>query len=302
MAKKKKKRRYLSILIISSDQKETISITLKSGMIRFLKIVGVLLLIHIVLGGVFYWQYAKIHHERSELLVERQKLLKENKRVYAISRKFADLSQFAEKLKTSLGVNNPISIDHREENTVLKNDRQYLNDRPVEMSDSSSKSVWNDLSNIRGKLTFIKTRKTIFHDVFRNMPTLLPVDGFLTLDYDTYNKHEFLNRERHIGIDIAAKVGTVVKAAGNGEIIFANWTPELGNLVILYHGNDTFSFYAHNLRILKTEGFVTKGEPIALLGSSGLTSSGPHLHFEIWKAGVPVDPKKFILALQSRNN
>ena len=299
MEKKKKRKKQVSILIVPSDRDEPISITLKSGMIRFLKILGVLLVIHIVAGGIFYWQYARVHSERNKLIAENRKLANENKKINDISKKFADLSQFAEKLKTSLGVNNPVSIDHDETNGRLSTKPQDLIASPLGKNDVTANTDWSDLSNIRGKLEFIKSKVTIFNNLYENMPTLLPVNGFLTLDYDTYNKGEFLNRERHIGIDIASKVGTVVKAAGSGEIIFANWTPELGNLVIIYHGNDTFSFYAHNLRILKTEGFVKKGEPISLLGSSGLTSSGPHLHFEIWKSGVPVDPKKFLFALES---
>jgi len=299
MEKKKNRKKQISIVIIPSNRDEPISITLKSGMLRFLKIVGILLLIHFVVGGIFYWQFARAYHERNTLIAKNQKLLEENKKIYDISKKFADLSQFAEKLKTSLGVNNPVSIDHNETSKKLRTKSRDFIVSSLEKNSAYSSTNWSDFSSIQGKLEYIGSRKTVLHDFYENMPTLLPVNGFLTLDYDTYNKGEFLHRERHIGIDIAAKVGTVVKAAGGGEIIFANWTPELGNLVIIYHGNDTFSFYAHNLRILKTQGFVKKGEPISLLGSSGLTSSGPHLHFEIWKAGVPVDPKKFILALQS---
>lgn len=299
MGTKKKRKKQISILIVPSDREEPISITIKSGMIRFLKIVGVLLLIHIVAGGIFYWQYVRVHSEKNKLIAQNQKLREENTKINDISRKFADLSQFAEKLKMSLGVNNPVSVDHNEANRQSGTKSWDLLVPQSEKSQVFSSADWNNRSNIKGKLEYIRSRKTIFHDLYENMPTLLPVNGFLTLGYDTYNKGEFLNRQRHIGIDIAAKVGTVIKAAGAGEIIFANWTPELGNLIIIYHGNDTFSVYAHNLRILKTEGFVKKGEPISLLGSSGLTSSGPHLHFEIWKAGVPVDPQKFILALQS---
>ena len=90
----------------------------------------------------------------------------------------------------------------------------------------------------------------------------------------------------------------MIKAAGSGTIVFANWTPDLGNLIIVYHGSDIFTYYAHNMRLLKLEGMVKKGEPIALLGSSGETSSGPHLHFEIWRDSKPVDPKEYIFSLQ----
>jgi murein DD-endopeptidase MepM/ murein hydrolase activator NlpD len=298
MEKKKKIPKQVSVLIVPNTREEPISFTLKSGTLRLLKILGLLLFIHIIAGGVFYWQYAKVRGERNQLLAENKQLKEENKKIYDISAKFAELSRFAEKLKASLGVNAPASVDLNERPSGSQANLQDFALELPQSTSGSSKQPWNGLANLKGKLRFIAHQKSLFQDVFDNRPTLLPVDGFLTLDYDTYNNREFLNRERHIGIDIAAKIGTVVKAAGRGEIIFANWTPELGNLVIIYHGDDIFSYYAHNERILKTEGFVSKGEPIALLGSSGLTSSGPHLHFEIWQDGAPVDPKKYLLALQ----
>jgi len=298
MEKKKKIPKQVSVLIVPNTREEPISFTLKSGTLRLLKILGLLLFIHIIAGGVFYWQYAKVRGERNQLLAANKQLKEENKKIYDISAKFAELSRFAEKLKASLGVNAPASVDLNERPSGSQANLQDFALELPQSTSGSSKQPWNGLANLKGKLRFIAHQKSLFQDVFDNRPTLLPVDGFLTLDYDTYNNREFLNRERHIGIDIAAKIGTVVKAAGRGEIIFANWTPELGNLVIIYHGDDIFSYYAHNERILKTEGFVSKGEPIALLGSSGLTSSGPHLHFEIWQDGAPVDPKKYLLALQ----
>lgn len=298
MEKKKKIPKQVSVLIVPNTREEPISFTLKAGTLRLLKVGGLLLFIHIIAGGIFYWQYAKVHEQRNQLLAENKQLREENKKIYEISAKFAELSRFADKLKASLGVRAPASIDHAEKpQDSSTNLHDFALKLPPQTSRDSNQQ-WNSLANLQGKLRFISHQNSLFQAVFDNRPTLLPVDGFLTLDYDTYNNQEFLNRERHIGIDIAAKIGTVVKAAGRGEIIFANWTPELGNLVIIYHGNDIFSYYAHNERILKTEGFVSKGEPIALLGSSGLTSSGPHLHFEIWQNGAPVDPKKYLLALQ----
>ncbi len=299
MEKKKKIPKQVSVLIIPNTRKEPISFTLKPGMLRLLKIVGVLLLFHSIGGGIFYWQYAKVRSQRNRLQAENTQLRQENQKIHDISAKFAELSRFAEKLKESLGVTAPASIDHAEKSPDSSAGLQeFALQLPQKTDGSDHSKMWTGLANLEGKLRYIAHQSSLFQDVFDNKPTLLPVDGFLTLDYDTYNNREFLNRERHIGIDIAAKIGTVVKAAGRGEIIFANWTPELGNLIIIYHGDDTFSYYAHNERLLKTGGFVSKGEPIALLGNSGLTSSGPHLHFEIWQDGAPVDPKKYLLALQ----
>jgi murein DD-endopeptidase MepM/ murein hydrolase activator NlpD len=104
--------------------------------------------------------------------------------------------------------------------------------------------------------------------------------------------------KNHPGIDIVAKKGTVIRAAGAGVIIFANWTFDLGNLIIIDHGGGVVSYYGHTQRMLQSEkAYVKKGDPIALLGSSG-KSSGPHLHFEIRRDGVPIDPKSYVLGFE----
>lgn len=100
----------------------------------------------------------------------------------------------------------------------------------------------------------------------------------------------------HMGVDIAAPRGSFVRAAGDGTVIFSGWTEDLGNLIILYHGNGFFTYYGHNQRLLKLRNsYVRKADVIAMVGSSG-ASSAPHLHFEIWKDGLPLDPKEYILA------
>ncbi|MFQ5636631.1 MAG: M23 family metallopeptidase, partial [bacterium] len=154
------------------------------------------------------------------------------------------------------------------------------------------KSLQNDNAQ-RGYL--LTPRKSKIHNYAENVPTLLPVKGFLTLDFQ---KDGWFSPKTHTGVDIVAKKGTLVRAAGGGVVIFSNWTLDLGYLVIIDHGGGLLSYYGHNQRLLKPERtFVKKGEPIALLGTSG-KSSGPHLHFEIWNDGVPVDPKEYILAFE----
>jgi murein DD-endopeptidase MepM/ murein hydrolase activator NlpD len=92
--------------------------------------------------------------------------------------------------------------------------------------------------------------------------------------------------------------GTPIRAAGSGIVLLANWTDDFGNAIIIAHGYGFFSYYAHAMRLLVTQGSVVrKGDIIALLGSSGI-SSAPHLHFEIWKNGEPLDPERFIFSIQ----
>jgi murein DD-endopeptidase MepM/ murein hydrolase activator NlpD len=119
-------------------------------------------------------------------------------------------------------------------------------------------------------------------------PLLTPVDGFVTQGFDP--------SRNHFGIDIAAQRGTPVYAPGDGVVLFAGWTYEDGNMLIIAHGGGYATVYKHNQTLLKnTLNAVRRGEPIALLGSTGKTSAGHHLHFEVWRNGVPQDPNDFLL-------
>jgi murein DD-endopeptidase MepM/ murein hydrolase activator NlpD len=120
------------------------------------------------------------------------------------------------------------------------------------------------------------------------LPLLWPTTGFVSQNFDA-SRH-------HYGIDIAAKIGTQVYAAADGFVVFAGWTYEDGNLLVIAHGAGYLTVYKHNQVLMKSPAMAAKrGELIALLGSSGQTSLGPHLHFEVWKDGIARDPNEFLL-------
>jgi murein DD-endopeptidase MepM/ murein hydrolase activator NlpD len=120
------------------------------------------------------------------------------------------------------------------------------------------------------------------------LPLLQPVAGFISQGFDP--------ARHHFGMDIAAKQGMPVSAATDGFVVYAGWSYDDGNILILSHGSGYLTVYKHNQMILKTIGSsVRRGEIVALLGSSGQTSHGPHLHFEVWKDGVPQDPGAYLL-------
>ncbi|MBF6608416.1 MAG: M23 family metallopeptidase [Flavobacterium sp.] len=114
-----------------------------------------------------------------------------------------------------------------------------------------------------------------------------PVTGPITEKYDAGKKH--------FATDIALARDTPIKAVLNGTVIFADWTPSTGNVIILRHNNGFISVYKHAATLTKTQGDnVRTGEVIALAGSSGSESTGVHLHFELWKDGYAIDPEQFI--------
>jgi murein DD-endopeptidase MepM/ murein hydrolase activator NlpD len=114
-----------------------------------------------------------------------------------------------------------------------------------------------------------------------------PVKGIITQKYDA--------KEKHFAVDIALAKNTPIKATLNGTVIFADWTPTNGNVIILRHNNGFISVYKHAASITKEQGDIVRtGEVIALAGSTGQESTGVHLHFELWKDGYPIDPTIFI--------
>jgi murein DD-endopeptidase MepM/ murein hydrolase activator NlpD len=108
----------------------------------------------------------------------------------------------------------------------------------------------------------------------------------------------FKTKKFHNGQDIGAPYGSKILAADSGEVVFAGWwgseTTGYGRIVIIAHGNDLTTLYAHQSRIAVKKGdVVEKGDVVGYVGSSGY-STGPHLHFEVRKSGTPVDPNNYV--------
>jgi len=134
-----------------------------------------------------------------------------------------------------------------------------------------------------------KERFNIFEEARRNPEIVFfaPVTGTITENYNVKN--------RHYAVDIAVNKDTPVKAVADGMIIFAEWTADTGHVVLIQHASGFISVYKHNASIHKKQGeLVVSGEVIASAGNTGELSTGPHLHFELWTEGYPVDPSKFI--------
>jgi len=121
-----------------------------------------------------------------------------------------------------------------------------------------------------------------------------PLQGRITSVFG-YRRHPLWGgRDFHTGIDIAAKMGTPIKAADAGEIILAGWWDGYGKAIVIDHGHSTTTVYGHMSRLYKKVGdVVAKGQVIGLVGSTGY-STGPHLHFEVRKNGKPTNPRPFL--------
>ena len=114
-----------------------------------------------------------------------------------------------------------------------------------------------------------------------------PIKGDVT---DKYNA-----KEKHFAVDIAVDKDSPVKAVADGTVIFTGFTANTGYVILLEHSQGFISVYKHNASIYKTQGELVKiGEVIASAGSTGALSTGPHLHFELWENGYPVNPANYI--------
>lgn len=108
--------------------------------------------------------------------------------------------------------------------------------------------------------------------------------------------NRFNLKKQHFGIDIVAPKNETIKATLDGTVIFAGWTSETGYVIQLQHDDNLVSIYKHNSVLHKKEGdYVRAGEVIAIVGNSGELSTGPHLHFELWYNGTPLNPEDYMM-------
>ncbi len=121
----------------------------------------------------------------------------------------------------------------------------------------------------------------------KNLHFFKPVKGIVTNKFDVKGKHP--------AVDIVAELNEPVLATLEGTVIISTWSLNTGYIIQIQHPNNLISVYKHNSSLLKETGDQVKaGEPIALIGNTGELSTGPHLHFELWYNGSPLNPEDYI--------
>ncbi|MBA4393035.1 MAG: hypothetical protein C0407_05735 [Desulfobacca sp.] len=137
---------------------------------------------------------------------------------------------------------------------------------------------------------YIKAEKNLY----LSTPSIWPVKGNLSSRFGT-RVHPITGRSTfHSGVDISIPIGTEIRASADGIVSFSNWHNDSGYIVVLEHGHGFRTIYAHNkLNYVKVGQRVKRGDVISLSGSSG-SSTGPHVHYEVWKNGTHVDPSPFL--------
>ena len=158
-----------------------------------------------------------------------------------------------------------------------------LNEKNVfSISPNSEDSILRNYVDSQDKFNLTKNELVIENKMFFS-----PIKGDIT--------QAFNFEENHFAIDIVADIGTPVKSVLDGKILFSEWSVDTGHVIIVDHGDNIVSVYKHNSKSLKEQNdFVQAGEVIAYSGNQGSLSSGPHLHFELWKNGTPIDPEPLL--------
>jgi murein DD-endopeptidase MepM/ murein hydrolase activator NlpD len=201
---------------------------------------------------------------------------------------FSKSSNFSNTELKSINELNERMIKLSKELNEIRNSDEQLK-KAIKLGDSSLFNKKNASGNAK-----IKAEGTIL-SVFRELlikfqilqkesiSFIRPVTGFISRNFDP--------ERGHMGIDFVVKTGTPVYVSANGFIIFANYTVKDGNMIIVSHPGNYISVYKHCSSLLKKErDTVVQGELIALSGNTGEITTGPHLHFEIWKEGKPINP------------
>ena len=159
---------------------------------------------------------------------------------------------------------------------------QRLNPEEVDLSPSKEDSLLREIVVQEDKYNFLETATSR-----ANYALFPPLKGPFSEGYNI--------KEKHYGVDIVASHNAPIKSVADGTVIFSGWTAETGNVIIVEHSYGLLSIYKHNSSLTKEQGErVQRGEVIATAGSTGEYSTGPHLHFELWSEGQPVNPTDFI--------
>ncbi len=234
----------------------------------------ILLLLLVVVVLVFVFNYGRVLYaaqQSTRLRSENTRLELQAAQIDSLKLELINLQALGIQIKGMLGV------DLSREDSLLVANFSPSAKSPVSPSDETGGGV--------GK----REQKKMLDA----MPSLWPVRGYTTRGFHITGGEK--TADYHPGIDIAATRDTPIKAAGEGLVVTSAYDDTYGHVVEIDHGYGIYTLYGHNNRNLVNVGDrVARGDPIAFLGSTG-KSSAPHLHFEIRKNGIPVDPKKYLL-------
>jgi murein DD-endopeptidase MepM/ murein hydrolase activator NlpD len=270
MLKLKKIKKFSIIVVPEETSSEPRSIKISS--FKLVTYVGIYSLIVFLFGFyiISFSPFSEVLFPYSLRLTDSDK-----KKVEILNNKVIFLAKEIESLK---------SVNKRLKFAIFLGDSTLI-DNPMEKKDTLNKKLPFEGNILSVFLTLIDK---IFFYQNEDVTFIKPAEGFISRSY---------NPERgHYGTDYVMKENNPIFASASGYVVFADYTTNFGYTIIINHSENYLTKYLHCSSLLKKDGdFVRQGELIALSGNSGTESTGPHLHFEIWKDGKPIDPSKVII-------
>lgn len=287
MAKKKevkksfwKKFRHKYRLSIYRDETFEEVLNLRLTKLNVLAIVslGVLIFLSIVISIIAYTPVRELIPGYPDEPTVRNIYLN-NFRLDSLELEIAKRDAYFENLRKVIGGEKPEDMGHVSDVAVSK--------ASIDLKQSTDDSVLTSMMGPQDpfSLSIIENRRT--RPAFYNVLFFAPVKGIITNSFNSLSDH--------YGVDIVAGTNDAVKSTLPGTVIMAGWTLETGYVIEIQHADNILSIYKHNAELLKRVGdHVRAGEPIAIVGNSGELTTGPHLHFELWYNGTPINPEEYI--------
>jgi len=174
-----------------------------------------------------------------------------------------------------------------EKDTTFSIEKNYSESAPPKNKNKWELDTFSKVST-QGALS---QNEIIFSKIFQGgaqFPANYPIEGTFTRGYSP--------ADGHYGIDIATKKGTPFRAVADGAILSQEWTINYGFVVEVQHSDGIITVYKHASSLAKSIGdIVLKGDILGTVGNVGILSSGPHLHIEIWRNGVPQNPNTYLI-------
>lgn len=284
--KRKSKRKHLyDIAVVSlGEARRTLNFRLSRQQVVLLLISTFMASVGITIAVLVYTplaMYVPIPNPGLEARYGKQ-IVETQQRLNGLAEEMLKLKAYNLQLRRALGEDSSASAQRIAKPGRAQSDIDVETESPV---------PWNDLeaSGTGGEETsggVIPAGQFDERGVLPPFPLMRPTEGFVSQGFDP--------QRNHFGMDFAGKRGSAVYAAADGRVIFSGWTYDEGNMLIVSHAGGYMTVYKHNQALLATaQTVVRRGEPVALLGSSGSSSEGPHLHFEVWRNGIPENPEGY---------
>lgn len=269
-----KRKRRVTIVVHRDGELETTTIRLPRWLLRFVGTTGAVVLFLVVLGAILYAPIVRTAARVPGLNREIDRLTRENEQVLELARTLEDLETSYSQVRSMLGAD-------------------------IVPASQIVPSGTDDLPTALAVFVRPPGSQRDYEDG-PSRPTHWPIDT--TLYRGVVTRGQVVagsGGEAHPGVDVAVRMGTPIRAAGGGEVVRAGNDPEYGLFVLIQHPDGYQTMYGHASRLLVSQrDSVSAGQVIALSGSTG-RSTAPHLHFEMRRGDLSIDPLAVIFGKES---